>query len=205
MLRLGLTGGIASGKSAVAAMLREMGFAVLDADSLAHKLIEPGQPAYNEVLQEFGPSVITPGGRVDRAKLSAVVFNDRARLDRLNAIVHPRVAEVIFSQFELWRRAGVRDAVFVEAALLIESGIHNKLDGLIVSWCSPAQQLERLLARGLSEAEARRRIAAQIPVEEKILLATEKIDCSGSLEETRRQVEALAAKLRRTQAQESSP
>jgi dephospho-CoA kinase len=200
MLRLGLTGGIASGKSAVAAMLREMGFAVLDADSLAHKLIEPGQPAYDEVVQEFGESVLAPGGRVDRAKLSAIVFNDRAKLDRLNAIVHPRVAEVIFSQFEAWKRAGIRDAVFVEAALLIESGIHEKLDGLIVAWCDPDQQLERLVDRGLSEAEARRRIAAQLPVEEKLLLATEKIDCSGSLEQTRRQVEALAYKLRRARA-----
>ncbi len=197
MLRLGLTGGIASGKSAVAAMLREMGFAVLDADSLAHRLIEPGQPTYNEVLQEFGQAVRAPDGRVDRGKLSAIVFADRSRLDRLNAIVHPRVAEVVFLQFEDWQRGGTRDAAFVEAALLIESGIHKKLDGLVVAWCEPEQQLQRLLARGLSEAEARRRIAAQLPVEEKLLLATEKIDCSGSLEQTRRQVEALAAKLRR--------
>jgi dephospho-CoA kinase len=200
MLRLGLTGGIASGKSAVAAMLRELGFAVLDADSLAHKLIEPGQPAYAEVLQDFGQAVVAPDGHVDRAKLSAIVFADRTRLDRLNAIVHPRVAEVVFHQFEEWQRNGTRDAAFVEAALLIESGIHRKLDGLVVAWCKPEQQLERLLVRGLSEAEARRRIAAQLPVEEKLRLATEKIDCSGSLEETRRQVEALAAKLRRSQA-----
>src|SRR5467141_1270485 len=199
MLRLGLTGGIASGKSAVSAMLREMGFAVLDADALAHKLIEPGQAAYAEVLQEFGPSITDPSGRIDRSKLGAVVFADRAKLDQLNAIVHPRVAEVILSQFEVWRRAGVRDAVFVEAALLVESGIHKKLDGLVVVWCRPEQQLERLLARGLSKTEALRRIDAQLPVEEKLRLATEKIDCSGSLEETRRQVEALAAKLRRNQ------
>jgi dephospho-CoA kinase len=199
MLRLGLTGGIASGKSAVSAMLREMGFAVLDADSLAHKLIEPGQPAYDEVLREFGTSITDPSGRVDRAKLSAIVFADRARLDRLNAIVHPRVAEVIVSQFEVWRRSGVRDAVFVEAALLIESGIHKQLDGLVVAWCNPEQQFERLLARGLSEAEARRRIAAQLPVEDKLRLAAEKIDCSGSLEQTRHQVEALAVKLRPAQ------
>ncbi len=96
MLRLGLTGGIASGKSAVAAMLRELGFSVLDADSLAHKLIEPGQPAYDEVLKEFGQAVLARDGRIDRAKLSTIVFNDRAKLDRLNAIVHPRVAEVVF-------------------------------------------------------------------------------------------------------------
>ena len=196
MLRLGLTGGIASGKSAVAAVLRELGFAVLDADGLAHKLIEPGQPAYDEVVQEFGPSIIDPSGRVDRSKLGAIVFADQPKLDRLNAIVHPRVAEVVFSQFEAWRRSGVRDAAFVEAALLIESGIHKKLDGLVVAWCRPEQQLERLLARGLSEIEARRRIAAQLPVVKKLRLATEKIDCSGRLEETRSQVEALATRLR---------
>ncbi len=197
MLRLGLTGGIASGKSAVAAMLREMGFAVLDADSLAHKLIEPGQTAHSEVLREFGASITDASGRIDRAKLAALVFADRAKLDRLNAIVHPRVEEIVFRQFDVWQRNGTRDAAFVEAALLIEAGIHKKLDGLVVAWCKPEQQLERLLARGLGEAEARRRIAAQLSVEEKLRHATEKIDCSGSLEQTRRQVEALAAKLRR--------
>lgn len=200
MLRLGLTGGIASGKSAVAAMLRELGFFVLDADALAHKLIEPGQPAHSEVLSEFGPSIADASGRIDRVKLGAIVFNDRAKLDRLNAIVHPRVAEAIVRQFEEWERSGVRDAAFVEAALIVESGIHKKLDGLVVAWCTPEQQLARLIARGLSEAEARRRIAAQISVEEKLRYATERIDCSGSLENTRRQVVALAAKLRRKAA-----
>src|SRR5215472_2861044 len=189
MLRLGLTGGIASGKSAVAAMLRELGFSVLDADSLAHKIIEPGQPAYDEVVREFGPSITDGQSRIDRGKL-----------ERLNAIVHPRVAEVVFRQFEEWARQGTRDAAFVEAALLIESGIHKRLDGLVVAWCEPDQQLERLMDRGLSEAEARRRIAAQMPVEEKLRQATDKIDCSGSLEQTRHQVEALAAKLRRLPA-----
>jgi dephospho-CoA kinase len=199
MLRLGLTGGIASGKSAVAAMLRDLGFSVLDADSLAHKLIEPGQPAYDEVLHEFGPSIANAGGRIDRAKLAAIVFGDRAKLDRLNAIVHPRVAEVISHQFEEWQRQGTRDVAFVEAALIVEAGIHKTLDGLVVAWCEPEQQFERLRARGLSEAEARRRIAAQLPVEEKLRFATEKIDCSGSLERTHRQVEAFAARLRRSQ------
>lgn len=200
MLKLGLTGGIASGKSAVAAMLREMGFAVLDADSLAHKLIEPGQPAYGEVLREFGPAVTDAEGRADRAKLAALVFADRVKLDRLNAIIHPRVAEIVFHQFDEWARQGTRDATFVEAALLIESGIHKHLDGLVIAWCRPEQQLERLIARGLSESEARRRISAQMSVEEKLRYATEKIDCSGSLEQTRQQVAALAASLRRSQA-----
>jgi dephospho-CoA kinase len=197
MLRLGLTGGIASGKSAVAAMLREMGFAVLDADSLAHTLIEPGQPAYDEVIREFGPAIVDANGRVDRAKLATVVFSDRAKLDRLNAIVHPRVKAAILRQFDEWARNGTRDAVFVEAALLVEAGYQKNLDGLVVAWSRPEQQLERLRARGLSEEEARRRIAAQLPVAEKLKCATENIDCTGSLEDTRRQVEVLAAKIRR--------
>jgi dephospho-CoA kinase len=196
MLRLGLTGGIASGKSTVAAMLREMGFKVLDADSLAHKLIEPGLPAYDEVVREFGPAVLDANQRVDRAQLASVVFADRAKLDRLNAIVHPRVKEALLAQFAEWARNGTPDAAFVEAALLVEASYHKDLDGLVVAWSRPEQQLERLRARGLSEEEARRRIAAQLPVEEKLRYATEKIDCSGALEDTRRQVEALAAKLR---------
>src|SRR5215472_17395681 len=103
MLRLGLTGGIASGKSAVAAMLREMGFRVLDADSLAHKLIEPGHPAHAEVLAAFGAGVLGGNGHIDRAKLAALVFADRAKLDLLNAIVQPRVREAIFQQFDEWQ------------------------------------------------------------------------------------------------------
>ncbi len=204
MLRLGLTGGIASGKTAVAAMLREMGFAVLHADSLAHKLIEPGQPAYDEVVREFGPAILNPGQRVNRAKLAAIVFADRAKLDRLNAIIHPRVEVATNRQFEEWSRDGARDAAFVEAALLVEAGYHKKLDGLVVTWCRPEQQLQRLRSRGFSDEDARSRIAAQLPVDEKLRYATEKIDCSGTLEETRRQVETLAAKLRRAHRNLSS-
>jgi dephospho-CoA kinase len=197
MLRLGLTGGIASGKSAVAAMLREMGFHVLDADSLAHKLIEPGHPAHAEVLAAFGKEIIGANNHIDRAKLAAVVFADRAKLDTLNAIVHPRVRDAIFHQFEEWQRNGTRDAAFVEAALLVEAGFTRNLDGLVVAWSTPEQQMQRLRSRGLSEAEAQRRIASQLPVAEKLRQATETIDCSGTLENTRRQVDALAAKLRR--------
>jgi dephospho-CoA kinase len=196
MLRLGLTGGIATGKTAVAAMLRELGFDVLDADSLAHKLIEPGQPAYNEVVREFGPSILDSDTRVNRAKLAAVVFADPAKLASLNAILHPRVEVVIHQQFAEWSGNGTRDAAFVEAALLVEAAYHKKLDGLVVTWCRPEQQLDRLRARGFSDEDARQRIAAQLPIAEKLGHATEKIDCSGSLEDTRRQVQALAAKLR---------
>jgi len=198
MLRLGLTGGIASGKSAVAALLREMGFHVLDADSVAHKLMEPGQPAYDEILEQFGADLAAPGGRIDRAKLSAIVFTDPGRLATLNSILHPRVEQIIDRQFEEWKRNGVRDAAFVEAALLIEAGIAKKLDGMVVAWCEPEQQLARLRARRMSEIEAKRRIAAQLPLEEKLRHATYTIDCSGSMEETRAQVHSLAAKIRKS-------
>jgi dephospho-CoA kinase len=197
MLRLGLTGGIASGKSAVASMLREMGFHVIDADILAHTLTDPGQPAYEKILREFGGGVAGADGRIDRAKLAAIVFADRTKLERLNAIVHPRVQDAVFEKFGDWERSGVSDAAFVEAALLVEAGFNKGLDGLVVTWSTAEQQLERLLARGSTETEARRRIASQMPVEEKLQYATERIDCSGSMEETRRQVEALATKLRR--------
>ena len=195
MLKLGLTGGIASGKSAVASMLRELGFPVLDADSISHRLMEPGQPAQDEIVREFGPDVANASGRIDRAKLAAVVFADPGKLARLNAILHPRVEQAMLLQFDAWQRSGFRDAVFVEAALLVEAGFTKYLDGLVVTFCTPAQQLERLLARGMSEVEARPRIAAQLPIDEKLRHATYTIDCSASLECTRAQVESLAASL----------
>jgi dephospho-CoA kinase len=197
MLKMGLTGGIASGKSAVAAMLREMGFSVIEADVVAHKLIDPGEAAHQEVLEEFGAQLADASGRIDRGRLAAIVFADPAKLAKLNKIIHPRVEEIVFRQFADWERTGVRDAAFVEAALLVEAGMAKKLDGLVVAHCEPEQQLERLRARGMSEVEAKRRLAAQMPVGEKLRYATEKIDCSGSLEATRAQVRALGAKLRK--------
>ena len=173
-----------------------MGFHVIDADALGHSVIEPGGPAYDEIIREFGAGVIGANGRIDRGKLGAMVFADRGKLQRLNAIVHPRVEEEMVRQFAEGEKSGVKDAVFVEAALLVEAGYQKNLDGLVVAWCRPEQQIVRLLARGLSEVEARRRIGAQMSVEEKLKYATEKIDCSGSLVETRRQVGELAGRLR---------
>src|SRR5262249_27870722 len=152
--------------SVVASMLRELQFHVLDADRLAHQLSEPGQPAYREIVQEFGAEILGSDDHIDRNRLASIVFPDRARLDRLNTILHPRVQEATFAQFAAWQRAGTNDPVFVEAALLVEAGFHHSLDGLIVAWCKPEQQLERLIDRGLTEAEARNRIASQMPVED---------------------------------------
>ncbi|HEV2103188.1 MAG TPA: dephospho-CoA kinase [Candidatus Acidoferrum sp.] len=200
MLKLGLTGGIASGKSAVAAILRELGFPVLDADSIAHKLMEPGQTAHDEIVEAFGADLADSSGRIDRHKLAAVVFANPAKLGKLNSILHPRVDQIIFDQLETWQKSGAYPAAFVEAALLIEAGMAAKLDGLVVAWCTPEQQLERLRARGMSETEIRRRIAAQMPIEEKLKHATYTINCSGTLEETRAQVQAMAANLHKRQA-----
>jgi dephospho-CoA kinase len=196
MRKIGLTGGIASGKSTVAAMLRELGFDVIFADEISRRLLDPGQAAYEETVREFGREIVLPDGKLDRRRIATIVFADRAKLDRLNAIIHPRVEAQILGKFADWYREGKRQVAFVEAALLVEAGYMKNLDGLIVTWCRPEQQMERLTARGMTEQEARSRIAAQMPVEEKLKLATYKVDCSQSIEETRRQVHDLANTLR---------
>jgi dephospho-CoA kinase len=197
MLRVGLTGGIACGKSTVAAILRECGIIVIEADLLAHKLIEPGCAAYDDVVREFGKGVLNAEGMVDRAKLGAIVFANPSKLERLNQIVHPHVIDAAEHRMaELARQGGPAAVAVVEAALLIEAGYAERFDRLIVVWCRPEQQRERLLARGLTPAQVDQRIAAQMPIEQKRRLATDEIDCSGSLESTRQQVERLAANLK---------
>jgi dephospho-CoA kinase len=205
MLRVGLTGGIATGKTTVAAILRELGCHMLDADKIAHRMIEPGGAAYDGVVREFGRGILTSDGRVDRPKLGAIVFADPALLGRLNAIVHPPVLDAQDRELAAIERAEPHAIAVVEAALLIEAGYTKKLDCLVVTWSTPAQQLARLTqhgaGRGLTVEQARQRIAAQMPVEEKRSLADEVIDCSGSLEHTREQVIALLAKLQRMEAE----
>jgi len=196
MKRIGLTGGIASGKSWVASQLRELNFRVLDADLLGHQLIEPGEAAYDAVVHEFGKEILREDNSVDRKKLGAIVFADQTKLAKLNSILHPRIAEAMNVEFKKWQAEGIIDPVFVEAALLIEAGMHKRLDGLVVVWCRPEDQITRLRARGLSEEEARRRIALQMPNEEKLKFATYKIDTSGTMQYTQEQVAALAKSLR---------
>lgn len=196
MLKIGLTGGIASGKSTVAYMLRNRDCQVLEADPLGHELLEPGQAAYDEVVREFGAGILGPGDKVDRAKLGAIIFSDAARREKLNQILHPRILAVLRQWFSALERAGGLDLAVVEAALIVESGFHKELDNLIVCWSKPEQQLQRLVERGLTEDQARLRIAAQMPAEEKRKLADIVIDCSGTMDETERQVDAALSKLR---------
>ncbi len=195
MRKIGLTGGIASGKSTVAAMLRELGFGVIFADEISRRLLDPGQAAYDETVREFGREIVLTDGTLDRKRIAAIVFADRGKLDRLNAIIHPRVEAEMLKQFGEWEREG-RSVAVVEAALLVEAGYMKNLDGLVVVWCKPEQQIERLIGRGMTEKDARARIGAQMTVEEKLKLATWRIDCSGEMRETRRQVEELAKVLR---------
>jgi dephospho-CoA kinase len=200
MLRVGLTGGMGCGKSTVAAMMRALGCHVIEADPLAHKLIEPGQPAFQEVVRAFGAEILHADGRVDRARLGAIVFADVDKLLRLNAIVHPRVLkelERLFSKHAVTNPAGV---AVVEAALLVEAGYEKHLDRLVVAWCTPQQQVERLLARGMSREKIQQRLAAQMPLEEKRRRANDVVDCSVSLDETRAQVELLVARLKQLAA-----
>ena len=203
MLRVGLTGGIACGKSTVAALMREFGCHVLEADKLAHQLMEPGQPAYLEILRDFGEQILSADQRINRAALGEVVFRDSKRLKRLNEIVHPRVIQEQDRQLAAWERDGVPVAV-VEAALLIEAGYHKHVDRLVVVWCRPEQQWERLQARGLTSEQIAQRIAAQMPLEEKRRLADDEIDCSGTLEATRQQVEELVKKVKQLASRESN-
>ncbi len=198
MLRVGLTGGIGTGKSTVAGMFEELGCVVLRLDQLGHELMAPGRPAYDEIIRTFGAEVRAPDGTIDRNKLAQLVFADPAQLARLNAIVHPCVLEETERRLEEIAHDMPDAIVIVEAALLVESGYHRRLDKLIVTWCTREQQRARLIERtGLSPAEAEQRIAAQMPQAEKRRHADYLIDCSSTLESTRAQVERVVADLRR--------
>jgi dephospho-CoA kinase len=204
MLRVGLTGGIATGKSTVGAMMREMGCHLLDADKISHRMFEPGGEAYNQVVAEFGNGILTTDAHVDRSKLGSIVFADPARMAHLNAIVHPPVLAAVDREFAAIEQAEPHGIAVVEAALLIEAGYRRKLDVLVVTWCTPEQQLTRLKQRDASKwlttEQARQRIAAQMPAEEKRRMADVAIDCSGTIEHTRDQVIALVAKFKESKA-----
>lgn len=199
MLKVGLTGGIASGKSTVAAMFRARGYEVLEMDPIGHELLQPGAAAYAEVVREFGREVLDPNGAIDRGKLGAVVFADQRKRERLNAILHPRILERVGEWF-VAQQPDSADFAIVEAALIYEAGYEKQLDRTVVCWCRPEQQIARLERRGFTREQAQARINAQMPIDEKRNLADDLIDCSKSIEETNRQTAELIDRLKRLAA-----
>ena len=193
MLRVGLTGGLASGKSTVAGFFRELGAFHIDADRLAHELVAPGGGAEREVISRFGGGIIGTDGAIDRKALAAIVFSDPVALADLNALVHPKVRKEIAQRIaDHAAGASPAEVALVDAALLVESGIHRDLDALIVVACPEPIQIARAVARGgLTEAEARARVAAQAPLARKLAVADHVIDNGASLLETKRQVRGV--------------
>ena len=191
---VGLTGGIGTGKSTVARMIRDLGVPVIDADLLARQVVEPGQPAHAEIAAAW-PDVVDQCGVIDRKKLAERIFADPASRTRLEAIAHPRITERALAQADEFRRQGLLVA-FLEAALLVETGLHRRLDGLVLVVASEEQQVSRVTAReGCTRGQVLARLHAQLPLEEKRRAATDIIDNSGDEATTRRQVEALVRKL----------
>jgi dephospho-CoA kinase len=203
VLRVGLTGGIAAGKSVVGEMFAALGVHVIQADEIAHQLMQPGQAVYREVVAHFGSTVLNPDGSVNRARLAEVAFGGPGkppRVEELNQIVHPGV---IRRQEEWMADVARRDPhaiAMVEAALILEAGMAEGLDRLVVVTCRPQQRGERWAHRlkvdqEMARREVARRMAAQLPDEEKIKAADYVVDNSGSLDETARQVKTIYAEL----------
>lgn len=192
----GLTGGIASGKSVVAGVFLMLGAKVIDADLIAHDLLRPPSRAYSAVVREFGKETLTVSGEIDRKALGRLVFADAEKRLLLNGILHPRI---IARQEEMAREAHLQDpraVIVVEAALIYEAGVSGKFSKVVVTWCEPGQQIERLMAKtGLPRDQSEARVAAQMPADKKRLLADYVIDCSGNVEDTRRQAAEVYAKL----------
>jgi len=205
LLRLGLTGGIASGKSAVGEMFVKLGAHLIQSDAVAHALMQPGRAIYEEVVRRFGREILNADGSVNRSRLAAAAFGVPGgappRIKELNEIVHPAV---IAYENKWMAEIGRRDPnaiAIIEAALILEAGVAGRFDRLIVVTCHPEQRILRFARRlGISEdaarAEVNRRMAAQIPDEEKIKAADFVIDNSGSLDETEQQVKRVFAELR---------
>lgn len=182
---IGLTGNIATGKSAVAQMLAELGAQPIDADQIAHHLMRHGAPTWQTIVNTFGPAILAPSGEIDRQQLSKIVFTDPAALRRLETIVHPAAIQAITAAIA----ATTERIVVVEAIKLIEAGMHRAYHTLWVTTCPKETQIARLVAlRGLSQTEARQRIEAQPSQAKKIALANVIIDTGSTLDDTHRQV-----------------
>ncbi len=190
MRLIGLTGGIASGKSTVSAMFQQLGAPLLDADLIAREVVEPGTPALSEIAQRF-PFAIDSGGRLDRKALGEEVFSRPEERAALNAIIHPRIRDAFAEKTRALAEGGA-PLVIYDAALLFENGLDRTMDEVIVVYVPRAVQLQRLIARdGLTLEQAEARLASQLPLEEKVKKAGRVVDNSGDREATRAQVERI--------------
>jgi len=192
MILVGLTGGLATGKSAVARLFQDCGAVVLDADVLARQLVEPGKPAWRDIVRAFGKQVLSPDRSLDRHALAKIVFRNRAKLKKLNAIVHPRVAR---EQTRLTREIARKDpdaVILYDAPVLIEAGAHKRMDKIVVVSADQETQIKRLRNRNhLSRTEALRRIQSQLPLAQKVKLADYVIDGTLSFEQTKNEVQRI--------------
>lgn len=197
MLQVGLTGGMASGKSTVAAELVRLGCHLLKADELGHLLLEPGAPCYQPVIDAFGRGILNEEGRIERRRLAAIVFQEPGTLEKLNSLIHPAVFQYEADWLRQIADSDQSAIAIVEAAILIETGNYKNFDKLIVTFCSEELMIERAVARsGITPLEARRRLAKQMPIEEKKKYADFLIDTSGTLESTLEQTRAVYTALR---------
>jgi dephospho-CoA kinase len=196
MLKVGLTGSIAVGKSFVLGVLAELGCRILDADRTAREEVAPGTPGLKAVVSTFGSEILREDGALDRARLGAIVFSDEEKRRLLNSILHPFIIAAQDDQIRRWETEDSGGIAVVDAALMIESGGYRRFDKLIVVHCRPQVQLDRLISRdGLSPDEAARRIGAQMSQEEKMKYADCVIDTSEGFESARAQTEAVFRQL----------
>ena len=192
MVRVGLTGGIASGKSTVSEAFARLGAKVLDADEVAREVVLPGKPAWTKLRHTFGSEFFHPDGRLNRSKLRKLVFADPEQRSRLNAIVHPEVMREIDFRFEQLTSSAEHAVVLVDVPLLLEVEAADRFDRVVVVYVNETVQLDRLMERdGLSAEEASQALSTQIPLRDKVKQADFVIDNSGTLEETQAQVEKV--------------
>jgi dephospho-CoA kinase len=198
MLIVGLTGGVASGKSTISNILREEGAYLIDADQIARDLVRPYTPTFHELIKTFGEEILQPDGSIHRKKLAAIIFSSSEKRGLLNRILHPRIKEETQRRLKEIGQKDPEAVVVIDAALLVETGDYREMDRVIVVYSTKAQQIERLRERdGASEEEAQRIVSAQMPPEEKLNVADFVIRNEGSLEETRQKTQEVFRELKR--------
>ena len=197
MLIVGLTGGVASGKTVVSQVLREEGAYIIDADQIARELVQPHQPAWNELVKVFGEEILQEDGTIHRKKLADKVFADLKQRELLNQILHPRIREEMDRRTKEIGQKDPEAIVVIDAPLLVERGEHHEMDKLIVVTSTQTQQIKRLKDRdGISPEEALRMLSSQMPLEKKIELADFVIQNEGSLEETKKKAKEIFRELK---------